>query len=563
VAHYLVSLFRIACCLVLSMATAYAAPIKIANDSIYELHERATILREAPLKWQLDDILVAEQNGLFVPFSGIASSSDRDHAVWLKIQLDTAENFDFTEPRRYLLAHAISQRHADFYIQQGGQWRHVAAGTADGYAESQRLNYRHPAVLLMFDRQPITIYFRVYDPAGSTFPINLLTDGDYTEHYLEETVVFGMVFGAILALLLYNLILLVQLRDGAYLWYVLSMAAAILLLADGTGLGPQVIWPDISHPWWLGRVSTAAMWGSAILIFSIKFLRLRENLPLVATLLQLTVVLFGLVYLANALGFTRYASIVANSIAMLIIPILLASAVIRWVQGFKPAAYFVVAQSILLLAALVMVLRQVGVLNPEDIVSYWFPVAVALEAVLFSLALAHRISELKLQRKEAVLDSQHDSLTELLNRRGMLEHLQQRKQKSSYCLLLVDLDGFKPINDRYGHQAGDEVLICVAKRLKACIRNERNDWVVRFGGDEFGVILSHSIAHPEAFSERLRQAVEAPMQINDEQISVGASIGFACSEPEESFASLYRRADKELYSDKSARRERLMSVDER
>ena len=61
------------------------------------------------------------------------------------------------------------------------------------------------------------------------------------------------------------------------------------------------------------------MWGSAVLIFGIKFLRLREGLPLVATLLQLTVLLFGLVYLANALSFTRYTSIVANSIAMLII----------------------------------------------------------------------------------------------------------------------------------------------------------------------------------------------------------------------------------------------------
>ena len=128
----------------------------------------------------------------------------------------------------------------------------------------------------------------------------------------------------------------------------------------------------------------------------------------------------------------------------------------------------------MLLAALI--LTTGWRLKSEDVVSYWFPLAVALEAVLFSLALAHRISELKLQRKEAVLDAQHDSLTELLNRRGMLERLQQRGGKSSYCLVLVDLDGFKPINDRYGHQAGDEVLVCVAKRLKACIRNERNDW---------------------------------------------------------------------------------------
>lgn len=220
--------------------------------------------------------------------------------MWLKLQLHAAPDFDFSEPRRYLIAHAISQRQADFYIKQQGEWQHIPAGTSDGYAQSERLNYRHPGVRLTFDEQPITIYFRVYDPAGSTFPINLLTVADYTEHYIEENLVFGMVFGAILALLLYNLILLVQLRDSAYFWYVLSMAAAILLLADGTGLGPQILWPNVSHPWWLGRVSTAAMWGSTLLIFSIKFLRLRENLPFVATLLQLAVVLFGLVYFASS-----------------------------------------------------------------------------------------------------------------------------------------------------------------------------------------------------------------------------------------------------------------------
>lgn len=128
--------------------------------------------------------------------------------------------------------------------------------------------------------------------------------------------------------------------------------------------------------------------------------------------------------------------------------------------------------------------------------------------------------------------------------------------------MLVDLDGFKPINDRYGHHTGDEVLNCVAKRLQASIRNVRNDWVVRFGGDEFGVILSHSITRPEAFSERLRQAVEGPMQIDDEQISVGASIGLACSDPDETFESVYRRADRALYADKQTRRALEISLDE-
>lgn len=184
---------------------------------------------------------------------------------------------------------------------------------------------------------------------------------------------------------------------------------------------------------------------------------------------------------------------------------------------------------------------------------------------LSALALAHRIGELKEQRSEAVSDAQHDSLTGLLNRRGMSERFQQARQRTKqpvkFCLVLVDLDGFKPINDRYGHHVGDKVLINVAKRLKASIRNERSDWVVRFGGDEFGVILSQLSSEPEVFCERLREAVEAPMQIGSEQIAVGASIGSACSVPGEAFETVYKRADDALYRNKSARRAAALSTD--
>ena len=149
--------------------------------------------------------------------------------------VDTAENFDFSEPRRFLLAHAISQRHADLYIQQSSG--NVAAGTADGYATSQRLN-RHPAVRLTFDQQPITMYLRFY-ALRVALSINLLTVGDYTEHYLEENWSSAAWYLAQFCALLYNLISGAT-AYGAYLWYVLSMAAAILLLADGAGLGPQI-----------------------------------------------------------------------------------------------------------------------------------------------------------------------------------------------------------------------------------------------------------------------------------------------------------------------------------
>ena len=138
------------------------------------------------------------------------------------------------------------------------------------------------------------------------------------------------------------------------------------------------------------------------------------------------------------------------------------------------------------------------------------------------------------QRKVAHLSWQatHDALTELLNRRGFERSLQRfwrsaREESAAHTLAMMDLDGFKTINDSYGHHAGDEVLKLVTRTIKAQLR--ASDVVARLGGDEFAVLL-HGCAVERAriIADGIRGAIQdAKLEWEGKQIGVGISIGLA------------------------------------
>lgn len=128
-----------------------------------------------------------------------------------------------------------------------------------------------------------------------------------------------------------------------------------------------------------------------------------------------------------------------------------------------------------------------------------------------------------------------DPLTQLANRRLLSEHLEKViagsvRHKDRGAVLLIDLDGFKLVNDSHGHEAGDAVLVEIAKRLRSISRSE--DIVGRLGGDEFVVVINRlgadeRIAHDRTLrvAEKLIKLINNPIVFNDQTLHVGASIG--------------------------------------
>jgi len=165
------------------------------------------------------------------------------------------------------------------------------------------------------------------------------------------------------------------------------------------------------------------------------------------------------------------------------------------------------------------------------------------------------VSTMRAER-ENEFHARHDMLTGLSNRSGLAKALETRLAKHAptrrLALIYLDLDGFKAVNDTYGHMAGDRLLQLVAERLRGMLR--AGDLVARIGGDEF-IVLSQQTetAALRGFGERLIREISRPYALDKRHdITVGASIGIALApEHGEDMASLLAMADAALYQAKS------------
>jgi len=147
----------------------------------------------------------------------------------------------------------------------------------------------------------------------------------------------------------------------------------------------------------------------------------------------------------------------------------------------------------------------------------------------------------------------HDSLTALPNRQALEEFIERRidQQRRPFHLVYIDLDGFKQVNDRYGHRVGDRVLIELGQRIKASLR--QRDFAARVGGDEFVLIVDEfaSVADQQAFLTRLLVAIELAIQTPEATLFLSASIGSALYPAKgKNLDELMHSADSAMYLNK-------------
>ncbi len=170
---------------------------------------------------------------------------------------------------------------------------------------------------------------------------------------------------------------------------------------------------------------------------------------------------------------------------------------------------------------------------------------IRIEGVIFDVS--KRVISEQANRYEA----EHDSLTGLLRRQAIknkFNHLIQGREPSNASIFLLDLDQFKQANDLYGHDVGDQVLIHVAERIRACIRS--SDLVSRLGGDEFLIIMFNQVVNTQlSIAKKLIYSIQHPVRINQKiSVNIGVSIGVAnTSQHGQKFDDLVKAADEAMY----------------
>lgn len=530
-----------------------------------------------------------------------------DATYWLRLDLEARTSGD----REHLLeidyavlddiqAHIVRDGHPVERVQLGGRLPY-----------SQRL-VDHPNYLIPLSLPANTttrVYLRVDTESSMQVPLYLWDSQSFIEKDYERTLMRAVFYGAMIVMVLYNLLVLTATRDISYLYYVLHVAGMAFFLFGMHGVSYKFLWPEF--PFWNNASLLIALSGAVLFpcLFTRQFLALPTVRPWLSTILMAIVVLG--VGVAVAALFVSYSALVMYAIAVAVLSIAgnFSAGIIRWIDGYRPALYYNLAWTLLLLGALVFVLNKVGILPRNWLTENGVMLGVGAEMVLLSFALVSRMNEERRLREEAQqraaqtqeellqaqieqteqLDhlvrertdeleeanrkltemSMTDVLTGIRNRRFLDEALasefqRAKRQESSLALLMLDIDHFKQINDTHGHALGDECLTVVAERISEYVRRTQ-DVVARYGGEEF-VILLPGLDEDGAWevARAIQKGLNSdPVPVGQQAIALTASIGLAVIRPEldaRDHEILLREADRYLYQAKGRGRNRIVGA---
>jgi diguanylate cyclase (GGDEF)-like protein len=432
-------------------------------------------------------------------------------------------------------------------------------------------------------------YLRVHTQSVLTVPAYLWRPEAMIAADRNAQLVYGLFYGLVIALFLYNLMLYVALRDQTYLWYVLYVGAFGVGLATFDGLAFQYLWPE--SVWWANHALGTSL--CATLLFGTQFARSFLNIPaitLFANRFLLAVMAFAAVgVLLAATGWLVPYGTIMRSLSVLACSaagIVLYVSVRAVLGGYRPAGFFLLAWTALLVFIALGALRNFAIVPTHFLTLNGLHIGLALDVVLLSFALADRITSVQkekevaqaaaitsqaallereqlmaqLQEREQQMRhmAQHDSLTGLPNRLSMQQRLAlamefAKRNRKKLAVMMVDLDGFKRLNDTRGHRRGDHVLVQIAGRLRTSVRG--SDTVARYGGDEFVVLAGEldRAGDVENIAEKIADMVSLPISVDGVTENIGCSIGISIfPDHAEDAEGLIERADRAMYAAKAA-----------
>jgi len=407
------------------------------------------------------------------------------------------------------------------------------------------------------------LYLRAQSTDPMVLPIELLSESSFLARDREYKFVYGLVYGLLLALIVYNSMLFIGLRERSYLYYSIYLGLFAVLNFAYSGHGFAWVWPDNTLLQGHIIIFCMLLFGCSGLLFTSSFLNLAAHAPRALRALYALVVLVVIgIAITLLLGDPISESLLAFSFNLLATVSMLALGLTTLRQRQLAGGYYLSATLCGMLGTAISLLTVWGALPFTGWTYGAIKVGIIIQATLLALGLSLKVRQQQREKMLAENLAERDPLTGLLNRRGFNQQASplwsnSARNQRPLTLAMLDLDHFKVLNDQYGHDFGDLALQAVSKILQQSCRG--GDLATRWGGEEFILLLPETdLAEALALSERLRLAIQAlGLQAEGETVNISCSFGVAQRTDEAQLEQLINEADRRLYTAKQSGRNRV------
>lgn len=471
-------------------------------------------------------------------------------------------------------------------------------------------------------KQMITVYIRVQTKGALHLPIKVWTESNYVSFASEYSIVMGILLGIMLAMGISNFFYFITTRSNIFAVYAGCVMFLALSLASRHGLGYKYLWSE--SPWFqqhalpLFAITAVALF----ILFCDLLLDVQRHCFKLSWLLKRLVA----VYLCCAVLslFVSFRFVNSGFLTMLLAGGILIYAVTiwLWIKGVSLAGIYLLASSLLFCSGFMICLDYLNLVKFDLPSDYIIVLGAAIETLLLALVLAISINQQRRalqnaqnqllakameekQNQQAMIALQEnakeeleykvqertleleitlrelsetnrelkekntlDALTGIRNRsyfdkKYLAEIRRSRRERTQLSIVMLDIDHFKSINDRYGHLVGDDCIKAVTSIIKEAIKRPSDD-LCRYGGEEFVLILpSTELVGATALVENVRQAIELHTIHSDGfaiNLTISAGIATAIANPNEAEDAILAAADQQLYLAKNSGRNNVKGV---
>ncbi len=551
------------CCIIATSAHAEAAAVALPADR----SSLSILSQTAVASGALPAATVLSGRAPFAPYrAGALRGWPVD--VWMRVRIGPVP-----AGGRWFLRLSVVDR-ADAYIPLAdGAYVRQRSGVDVPFA-ARTVPYTLPTfVITPADSSRLPVYLHLHFHPEQQLALTLQDAPRFYRVSLLRRFMQGVFLGILVAVLLFNLYVFVALRAATALWYSSFTFALALYEVVTTGIGGEYLWPDRGGDARLAILLTGTLAFATYLLFARAFLLLRRNLP------RMDGLIIGLFAAQTLVATVQYALPVGRA---LVAPLLIvqsavmlsvaAVGIVRWRQGFQAAGFFSIAFAPLLAGVFANLYYDayLPLGGAWPLAAYGIEIGATLQCVIMTFSVLDRIQMLDRQRLavEVALSNQAqrnkelraialtDPLSGIPNRLAFYEGIREAIERARVGgemvgVLFIDVDGFKDVNDAYGHSTGDELLRIVARRLTTVIREA--DMAARIGGDEFAVLV-RSVADVDELEHARERALAAfvePIVIDTRSLRVSLSVGIGVYPMDgASVDEVIDAADRSMYEQK-------------